>query len=174
MIFKHDCSRIIQSCIKFGNADQRLLIANQLKGSFLELSSSKYGKFIVTKLVQYCPTLRRDIIKEFNGHVMKLAKSKDAMGVIDDIYFQYATSLEKTRIIEEFYGPEFCLFKTSTVRKLSNVLESFPEKRNDIMKTLFKNISFLANKGMLGTSNLVQNAIFAFIQEANDSEMKVF
>lgn len=53
VIFKHDASRMIQTCLKKGNAEQRNQIAEELKGKYVELSKSMYGKFIVTKAIEY-------------------------------------------------------------------------------------------------------------------------
>lgn len=53
VIFKHDASRIIQTCLKKGNAEQRNQIAEELKGRYLELAKSMYGKFIVMKAIEY-------------------------------------------------------------------------------------------------------------------------
>lgn len=53
IIFKHDASRIIQTCLKKGNAEQRLIIAKELNGRYEELSKSMYGKFIVQKALEY-------------------------------------------------------------------------------------------------------------------------
>lgn len=53
VIFKHDASRMIQTCLKQGNSEQRNAIAEELKGKYLELSKAMYGKFLVMKVLEY-------------------------------------------------------------------------------------------------------------------------
>ncbi|KAG0005774.1 pumilio domain member 6, partial [Modicella reniformis] len=67
IIFKHDMSRIIQSCLKHGNEAQRNVIAGELVGQYLTLSKSMYGRFIVVKILHYCQKYREAIIREFYG-----------------------------------------------------------------------------------------------------------
>ena len=44
IVFKHDASRIIQTIVRWGGTAERNEIAAELKGSFKELSESKYSK----------------------------------------------------------------------------------------------------------------------------------
>jgi pumilio family protein 6 len=44
---------MIQTCLKKGNAEQRNQIVEELKGKYVELSKSMYGKFIVIKAIEY-------------------------------------------------------------------------------------------------------------------------
>jgi len=53
IIFKHDASRIIQCAIKYGNQSQRSEIAKELKGRYVELSKSVYGRFIISRVLAY-------------------------------------------------------------------------------------------------------------------------
>lgn len=44
IVFKHDASRIIQTIVRWGGSAERNEIATELKGSYKELSESKYSK----------------------------------------------------------------------------------------------------------------------------------
>jgi pumilio family protein 6 len=44
IVFKHDASRIVQTIVRWGGPSERNEIATELKGSFKELSESKYSK----------------------------------------------------------------------------------------------------------------------------------
>ena len=44
IVFKHDASRIIQTIVRWGGPAERNEIATELKGSYKELSESKYSK----------------------------------------------------------------------------------------------------------------------------------
>jgi pumilio homology domain family member 6 len=50
-VFKHDSVRVIQCALKYSNMAQRKIIAEELKGEFRILAESRYGKFLVAKLV---------------------------------------------------------------------------------------------------------------------------
>ena len=53
IIFQHDSVRVLQCCMQYGNAEQRVLIFDEIFPSVLELSKSKYGKFMIPKLMTY-------------------------------------------------------------------------------------------------------------------------
>ena len=78
VIVKHDASRLIQTCVKYGNSEQRLQIATELKGDYADIAKSRYGKHIVKRLLQYCPSVRKSIVSEFRGQVGKLIRHVDA------------------------------------------------------------------------------------------------
>lgn len=44
IVFKHDASRIIQTIVRWGGPAERNEIAMELKGSYKDLSESKYSK----------------------------------------------------------------------------------------------------------------------------------
>lgn len=50
-VFKHDAVRVVQTAVKYGNLEQRKMIAKELKGDFKSLAESKYAKFLIGKLL---------------------------------------------------------------------------------------------------------------------------
>lgn len=111
IIFKHDASRIIQCCLKYGTQDQRNSIAAELKDHFVAISKSQYGKFIVSKVLRFCKDYRAAVISSFYGNVRKLIRHKDASLVIEECYSQFCNANQRNALLQEFYGPEFMLFK---------------------------------------------------------------
>lgn len=53
ILFKHDTSRIIQTCLKCGSKEQRTMIAKELEGRFVEASKNLYSKFVIQKILKY-------------------------------------------------------------------------------------------------------------------------
>ena len=51
----HTASRIIQSCVKHGNGDDRLAVQHQVMPKIVELAKNPYGRFIVSKLISTAP-----------------------------------------------------------------------------------------------------------------------
>lgn len=39
--------------MKYGSPEQRMAIAKELQGRYIELAKSKYGKFLVSKILEY-------------------------------------------------------------------------------------------------------------------------
>ncbi|ORX64151.1 ARM repeat-containing protein [Basidiobolus meristosporus CBS 931.73] len=162
VIFKHDASRVIQTCLKYGNPEHRNQIASELKGRYLELSKSMYGKFIVIKILHYCPKYREHVIKEFYGKVRKLIRHKEASEIIEEAFGQFANSAQRHALVEEFYGPEFALFKSADKKSLDDILKEKPEKKESILKHLNETISAILDKGTINHS-IVHRAMYEYL-----------
>jgi pumilio homology domain family member 6 len=102
----------VQCCVKYGTPEQRDLIAKELSGHYARLSQSKYAKFIVSRILQYCTHYRQAVMADFHGKVKKLIRHKEASVILDEAYSQYANSAQRMSLMEEFYGPEFAIFKS--------------------------------------------------------------
>ena len=175
IIVKHDASRMIQTCVKYGNVEQRLQIANELKGAYADIAKSRYGKHIVKRLLQYCPTVRKSIVGEFRGQVGKLIRQVDASAVLEEIYSEYANGRERNALLLEFYGPEFVLFQkrgdTEAIPSLSEILQTCnQEKKEKIMKYLREALDALINKGSL-QHTLIHRLMLEYVQ--NEEAVKI-
>ena len=53
LVFEHSGSRFVQAAMKCGTAEQRMAIAKELQGRYIELAKAKYGKFLVEKILEY-------------------------------------------------------------------------------------------------------------------------
>lgn len=165
LILKHEGSRVVQTCVKHGSPEQRRQIALELRGCFPDVACNKYGKHIVTKLLLYCPDQRESIMSEFSGRVAKSMRHKEASHVIEAIFSDYANNQRKQKIIQEFYGPEFALFKRDQAVPLATVIAEQPDKRAGIAKSLEEHLSVLLNKGSLGLT-LVHRLILEYLDAA--------
>ena len=63
--------------------------------------------------------------------------------------YTHATGLQKVHFVEEFYGNEFALFKATQSRKLADILEEQPEKREQILKNIMEVVNTLLTKGLI-------------------------
>ena len=131
---KHDASRMIQTCVRYGRQDVRDLIAKELSGSYYELAINKYGKFLLSMLLETCPVARKLAAADFKGKVAKLVKNKDASGIIDTLFSRYLSPQDKHAMISEFYGNEFIVFKESAT--LESVISNNPAKKPIIMEKI--------------------------------------
>ncbi|KAJ5995577.1 hypothetical protein N7481_002554 [Penicillium waksmanii] len=156
-VFKHDSVRVVQTALKYGNLEQRKMIAQELKGSYKELAQSRYAKFLVGKLIVHGDSETRDlIIPEFYGNVKRLIRHPEGSWILDDIYRSVATKEQKARLLREWYGPEFVLFQDDEElgADLPKILAAHPEKRSPIMNFLHELINGLVQKKTTGFTML--------------------
>ncbi|ORX81049.1 ARM repeat-containing protein [Anaeromyces robustus] len=173
IIFKHDASRIIQCAVKYGNQSQRSEIAKELKGRYVELSKSVYGRFIISRVLAYCTEERASVISEFYGKVLKLIKHKEASLIIEEAYSQYANATQRTALIEEFYGPEFAIFKTKENRSIEQLMAQ-PIKKESILKHLQHTLTSILGKGGwdITSHTIVHRALMEYFQYADERSIQ--
>ena len=157
-VFKHDSVRVIQAALKHSTPEQTMKIAKELQGGYRSLVESKYGKFLVAKLVMAGDEIRDMIVSEFYGHVQHLIRHPEASWIMDDIYRTVAAPKQKACLLREWYGPEFVVFKSADEEEptsdLSKILEEHPEKRKPIMQHLRELTNQLVQKKTTGFTML--------------------
>ncbi|KAF4549428.1 CPL (NUC119) domain-containing protein [Elsinoe fawcettii] len=164
-VFKHDSVRVIQCALKYANKEQRLNITRELQADMRALAESKYGKFMVAKIVmEGDQEVKNLVIPEFYGHIRRLINHPEAAWIVDDIYRQVASSEQKAIMLREWYGAEFAIenkIKDNALKKkekptaeLSVILTASPEKRKPIMQNLYQLINQLVQKKMTGFTML--------------------
>ncbi|MCJ1284761.1 pumilio domain member 6 [Xylographa opegraphella] len=158
-VLKHDSGRVIQTALKYGNLDQRKMIAKELKGEYRGLAESRYAKFMIGKLLVHGDDEIRDlVIPEFYGHVRRMIKHPEAAWILDDVYRGAATPKQKAILLREWYGAEFAIFRSEKDYKpqsdLKLLLTENPEKRAPILRSLFELINQLVQKKTIAFSML--------------------
>lgn len=167
-VLKHDSVRVVQTAIKYGNAEQKRQIARELKGTYRQLAESRYAKFLIGKLlVQGDDEIRDIIVPEFFGHVRRLIKHPEASWILDDVYRGVANRQQKATILREWYGAEFAIFQAEgkVTGDLKDILEEQPGKRAPIMKSLQELINHLIQKKMTGFT-LLHDAMYQYFLNA--------
>lgn len=155
-VFKHDAVRVIQTALKYATREQRVMIASELKGDFRRLAEGKYAKFLIGKLLEQGDDEVRDmIVPEFYGHIKQLIRHPEASWIVDDIYRTVATEEQKGRMLLEWYGPEYVMFRDMDPSlSLSAILEMQPEKRRPLMEHLREMINQMVQKKTTGFTML--------------------
>ncbi|MCJ1433986.1 pumilio domain member 6 [Xylographa pallens] len=158
-VLKHDSGRVIQTALKYGNLDQRKMIARELKGEYRGLAESRYAKFMIGKLLVHGDDEIRDlVIPEFYGHVRRMIKHPEAAWILDDVYRGAATPKQKAILLREWYGAEFAIFRLekdyNPQSDLKVILTENPEKRAPILRSLFELINQLVQKKTIAFSML--------------------
>lgn len=107
LILNHSFSRIIQTLLKYSSPSQRDYLAQQLEGSYKELSHSRYSRFLVCKIMKLVNSdRRRKIMGEFQGSVLKMVRHKEAGMVLGEAFELYAGEWERAALVREFFGKE--------------------------------------------------------------------
>jgi pumilio family protein 6 len=167
VIFKHDLGRVVQCCLKFGSDKQRHAICAELKDNIVELCKSKYSKFSVKRILKYSSKEQRDqVIACLYGNVRRLIRHSEAAGVVEYAYNEYANAEQRSALVEEFYGPQFALFKTTGVRQLPDLFKSDESKKPLIMRYLHESITPLLDKNAVKHS-IVHRAMLDFFLHAD-------
>lgn len=179
-VFKHDSVRVVQTAVKYCEPAQLKIIVKELKDDVRSLVESKYGKFLVAKMVVNGDQEDRNlIIPQFYGHVKKLINHPEASWIVDDIYRNaIATPEQKAAMLREWYGVEFSLANRNLGKSneepptadLKAILEKNPEKRKPILGYLHQMINNLIQKKMTGFTMLHDAMLQYFVVLSPGSE----
>ena len=174
-VFKHDSVRVIQTALKYANVEQRKSIARELKGDYKTLAESKYAKFLIGKMLVHGDNETRDlVVPEFYSHVRRMMKHPEASWILDDIYRGIATTSQKAKLLREWYGAEYALFKSNekvpVSADLRDLLAEHPEKRTPIMRSLLDLINLLVQKKTTGFTMLHDAMLQYFLNVRSGSE----
>ncbi|PPJ55453.1 hypothetical protein CBER1_02754 [Cercospora berteroae] len=163
-VFKHDSVRVVQCAIKYARPAQLKGIVKELQNDVRDLVESRYGKFLVAKMVVQGDRADKDtIIPQFYGNIKRLINHPEASWILDDIYRQVATPKQKAMILREWYGAEYAIEGKQYTKKappadvtadLVKILEANPEKRKPILGYLKQLINNLIQKKMTGFTML--------------------
>jgi len=170
IIYKHDASRMIQTCIKYGTKEQRDQIFVELKPKILDLAKNHYGHFLVYKMLKYMPDHRSTIVSVLKGQLRALLQHKDASMIVEAMYTQATNRLSKFALMTEFFGAEMTIYaKQKGVTCLKDILEQENEaKRPYILTNLRKNLEPILNKGVpIIRSTMVHSLVLEIF--SNDS-----
>ncbi|RCK54761.1 Pumilio y domain family member 6 [Candida viswanathii] len=152
LVLKHDASRVVQTLVKYSNKERRDIIVNSLKGSFYQLATSAYGKYLLIKLLHYgSKESRAIIVDELHGKLRKLMRHREGAYVVEDLYVLYSTGEQRQQMIREFWGSQYAVFRDSGKGKtVLDVAGELAEKKQLLMSNLYGTIKASVEKGSTG------------------------
>ncbi|KAL4236270.1 hypothetical protein ACF0H5_004657 [Mactra antiquata] len=169
--FAHDTARVIQCLIQHGSPEHRESVFDELKDEIPTMAKSKYAKFLVKKMLMYGTKHHRNMVyKSFHGHVRQLIRHKTAADVVEYAYNEYANAHQRLSLLEDFYGPSFCLFKTPDIKCLGQIMLSQPDKREMILRNMREALMPLIDKNIL-VHSMVHKVFMEYFTYA-DGKMK--
>ncbi|KAK8869901.1 hypothetical protein IAR55_000469 [Kwoniella newhampshirensis] len=123
----HKGGRVLQTIVKFGGKEERLGVAMELEPQWRAMMESKYSKFLMTKLIRYCPSIRPLLIPHLAPHLLTLLNHAHAVAPLSDFYDLYASAKERRMLVRGFYPREVKVFdggkQTGEVKGLEGTLE---------------------------------------------------
>ncbi|CCI41652.1 hypothetical protein ABG067_004571 [Albugo candida] len=147
---KHDASRVIQGLFQHGTREHRDQIVLELKDHIIELAKTQYGSFLIKKMLKYgSDNDRAAIAKALTGQAIVVGTHNVAASVLETAQEYLSTSLF-WKLKLEFYGKEFAYFPSDIKgRNLNGLLETYPDKKNAIIKHLGEILSRMIDKELL-------------------------
>lgn len=110
VVLRHEASRVVQTMLKYGTAEQREQIAEALTPITCELALSHYGKYLLMKLLRYgVKDVRVQVIRHMQKKMAKLLTNKESAHVLEYI-FSELTGKRRLAFMKELYGPAFAVF----------------------------------------------------------------
>jgi pumilio family protein 6 len=82
----------------------------ELQPKWREMMESKYSKFLMGKLIRYCPSIRPLLVPVIAKNLGSLLSHADAVQPISDFYDLYASAKERRGLVRGFYPREVELF----------------------------------------------------------------
>lgn len=168
IVFKHNTVRVLEQCVKHGDIQQREKLFDLFKDNTIQLVTTEgYSKFLVKKFMEYGTKAQKaKIIASFSGKTRNLMKQKVASDILEEIFCKYASAPQRISLTEEFYGPEYAVYKVATGQSFEHMMENEPEKKKvvlDFMKTQFMT---LCQKSLI-THSITHKALLDFFKYAS-------
>ena len=102
--------------------------------------------FIIFFSFTSSPVQRSQLIKCYYGHVQSLVRHKEAIELVELAYNDYANASERSLLIQEFYGPQFAVFKDGSGQSLSAILSAHPEEKGKLIEHMKTALTPLLDK----------------------------
>lgn len=142
----HKGGRILQTIVKYGNKEQRTGVAMELEPEWRAMMESKYSKFLMSKLIRYCPSIRPLLVPVIAKNITSLLFHAHAIQPISDFYDLYASAKERRGLVRGFYPREVAIFDSADIQGLEQALESAPEAgRTRILEGVEKSVLDIFN-----------------------------
>ncbi|EFX87453.1 hypothetical protein DAPPUDRAFT_43721 [Daphnia pulex] len=170
LVFAHDTARVIECLFEKSSQDIRDALFNELKSHTVNLAKSQYAHFYLMKVLRHGNKEQRNyVITALSGKVVFLMKHKFASKVVETAYNDWANASQRALLSQEFYGPEFKLFKDESITTLSAALAKHPEKREVFLKHMNQAIEPIIAKGVFNHS-LLHRLTNEYLTHCNENE----
>ena len=163
VVARHDASRVVQACFRYGSAEVRTTIMGALAGKCYELATTQYGHHLLKCILRHgSPATRAQVLKELKGNVARLATHATGASILELIYNGHqghaiGTKAQIFQLLRECFGRQFLVFSSTTTSQggptaqqqqtLGEFLAGAPERRESIMGDLGALLDRIVTKG---------------------------
>lgn len=113
----------MEQIVKYGGKEERNGVAMELEPQWRQMMESKYSKFLMGKLIRYCPNMRPLLIPALAPHLTSLLFHADAVGPLSDFFDLWATSKERKLLVRGFYPKEVQIFDGLKIGKAKSAID---------------------------------------------------
>lgn len=157
---RHDTCRVVQMCLKHGNAEQQGLILSEMEGVFKELACSKYSIHLAAKVFKLAEN-KEELAFMLIPEARKIITQKEGSKFLQVLFdAKYRSELLKAL----FGGP------TSAIE--STHLRDFLSEDETNLATVGKIVTKCLSKDLQGL-NIVQVVTLEYIENLSDQEAKI-
>ncbi len=165
--FKHASSRVVQCAISNAPAPKdRLSIIGELKGHIVDISKSKYGYFLVVKLIKTSRSKEEvmALVKELRGNMSRLSQHAVGGAVVQAALDNFPSAISH-RLKAELYGKQFAMFEDQVVphRLTAAVADMSSAERAIVMSNVKQHILKMNSKGLL-TLPIAQELLWEYLE----------
>lgn len=172
LVLSHDIARVVQCLLKYSQAEIRKDISDTLLPNIVQMSTSKYAHFCVSRMLKYgTKEIRSRVISGFFGNIMKLVSHKFSNELVDIAYNTHASITEKAEIRQEFYSDLYRTNKIKTVHCLGDTWKDSPELKNAVLSSTKANLLKCANKELVD-NGLVHAVLLEFVKTCQETDQQ--
>eukprot|EP00250_Pteridium_aquilinum_P017253 c23532_g1_i1 orf=129-2126(+) len=171
MVTSHIMSRVLQTCLKFCNSEEKASIYDELRPHFLELAQNTYSHHLVVKMLDQAAADKNQLqkmVSSLHGNVVTFLRHPVASAVVEHAY-KLASNVQKQELLAEFFSPEYRLFKglvSKTSCRLVDLLAQEPStKRRTVLEHMTASLQPILEKGIIDHS-IIHRALIEYLSIA--------
>ncbi|XP_057210902.1 pumilio homolog 1 isoform X4 [Triplophysa rosa] len=155
---------VIQKFFEFGSLDQKLALAERIRGHVLSLALQMYGCRVIQKALEFIPSDQQvinEMVRELDGHVLKCVKDQNGNHVVQKC-IECVQPHALQFIIDAFKGQVFALsthpYGCRVIQRILEhclpeqtlpILEEIHQHTEQLVQVIYEEVFFFNNPGII-------------------------
>lgn len=170
LVLSHDTARVVQCMLKQAPTAIKTEIADELIPSVVQMCTSKYSHFCVSRMLKYGTNgVREKIVNAMMGNVVKMVSHALSSSLIDSAYLTWATNKQKAFLRQELYGDIYKLTKDDSVKSIADTYKDTPLMKKAILTSVKAHLEHSVNKKLVDNS-LVHSVLADYLTVCEDED----